>query len=215
MKQKSPFIQRFDELPNSLRIFPLVNAVFLPGGHLPLNIFEPRYLNMVRDAMQSDQLVGMIQPLDNSPPLDLYSVGCAGRITRYEEKNDGRIELVLSGLCRFEIEEELTTTRGYRMVVPIWDRFTQDLEAPTAPQAQTTLQFKSALRAFLQRNDIQADWQMLDALNVEDLSNSLLSYLPLDPGDKQILLEADGLAHRLTVFTAILEGDAKPNPVTH
>lgn len=215
MRQKSPFMQRFDELPNSLRIFPLPNAVFLPGGHLPLNIFEPRYLNMVRDAMRSDQLVGMIQPLENSPPFDLYSVGCAGRITRYEEKNDGRIELVLSGLCRFEIEEELATTRGYRMITPAWNRFKSDLAAAIAPEARTTLQFKTALQAYLQRNDIQADWQMLDALNVEDLSNSLLSYLPLDPSDKQILLEADGLAHRLTVFTAILEGDAKRKPITH
>lgn len=215
MKKKSPFMQRFDELPTSLRIFPLPNAVFLPGGHLPLNIFEPRYLNMVRDAMQSDQLIGMIQPLDDEPPFNLYTVGCAGRITRYEEKNDGRIELVLTGLCRFELEQELATTRGYRMIVPMWDRFTQDLESQSAPAAEATMSFKAALHAYLQRNEIEADWQMLDALNVEDLSNSLLSYLPLDPGDKQILLEADNFSTRLTAFTAILEGDADSSNVTH
>lgn len=215
MKKKSPFMQKFDELPNSLRIFPLPNAVFLPGGHLPLNIFEPRYLNMIRDSMRSDQLIGMIQPREGSPSSDLFSVGCAGRITRYEEKNDGRLELVLSGLCRFEIQDELSTTRGYRLVVPNWTAFENDLCAPILPDTQATLLFKGALRAYLASKDIQADWPMLDALNVEDLANSLLSYLPLDSGDKQMLLEADNLSNRLTVFTAILQGDSSPSKVTH
>ena len=215
MRAKSPFMQRFEELPSTLRIFPLANAVFLPGGHLPLNIFEPRYVNMVRDAMRSDQLIGMIQPRDDAPPHDLFSVGCAGRIIRYEEKNDGRITLILAGLCRFEIDQELSTTRGYRLVVPSWQRFAGDYDDHSPVKAETTIAFKLALRAFLTKKEIEADWKMLDALAVEDLANSFLSYLPISPEDKQILLEAESLLNRLLAFTAILEGDGKSSQVTH
>ncbi len=100
-------MQQFEQLPDTLPVFPLTNAVVMPGGHLPLNIFEPRYLNMLQDAMERHRLIGMIQPRDESPNPDLYSVGCAARITRYEETNDGRLEVSLTGLCRFEIKEEL------------------------------------------------------------------------------------------------------------
>jgi Lon protease-like protein len=215
MRLKSPFMQRYEELPATLRIFPLANAVFLPGGHLPLNIFEPRYVNMVRDAMRSDQLIGMIQPRNEEPSKDLFSVGCAGRIIRYEEKNDGRIELILAGVCRFEVDQELSTTRGYRLVEPSWQRFANDFEIHIPAKAETTLAFKSALRAFLSKKEIAADWKMLDALSVEDLANSLLSYLPISPEDKQILLEAESLPNRLLAFTAILEGDGGSSQVTH
>jgi Lon protease-like protein len=215
MRAKSPFMQRFEELPAVLRIFPLANAVFLPGGHLPLNIFEPRYVNMVRDALRSDQLIGMIQPRDDAPPNDLFSVGCAGRIIRYEEKIDGRVELILAGLCRFEIDQELSTTRGYRLVVPSWQRFAGDFNKNSSAKAETIFAFKFALRAFIKKKEIDADWKMLDALAIEDLANSLLSYLPISPEDKQILLEAESFANRLRVFTAILEGEGRSSRVTH
>ena len=114
------------QLPDVLPVFPLANAVVLPGGYLPLNIFEPRYLNMVQDAMEGHRLVGMVQPRDDSTKPELYQVGCAGRVTRYYETQDGRLEIVLSGLCRFRIGEELSTTRGYRLIKPDWSEFEID-----------------------------------------------------------------------------------------
>lgn len=215
MKPQSPFIQRFEELPNTLRVFPLSNAVLLPRGHLPLNIFEPRYLNMVRDSMQSNQLIGMIQPGQSESQSELFKVGCAGRITRYEEKSDGRIELVLTGVCRFEVDEELPTTRGYRLIVANWSKYETDFEASLPPSAGASLAFKSVLRTYLSKKKIDADWQVLDSLAIEDLANSLLSFLPLSAEDKQMLLEADNFANRLTFFTAILEGDGASTGATH
>ena len=128
MKELSPFMQTFDRLPATLPIFPLHNAMMFPGGNLPLNIFEPRYVNMLQDAMRSDQLVGMIQSRDESGKPDLFKVGCAGRVTRYEENDDGRIEIILTGLCRFQVQEELASTRGYRLIVPDWSAYACDYD---------------------------------------------------------------------------------------
>ena len=122
MKPHSPFMQAYDQLPDTLPVFPLPNAVILPGGYLPLNIFEPRYLNMLEDAMASHRLIGMIQPRDDNTQPALYQFGCAGRISRYEETRDGCLEIMLSGLCRYEIKQEITTTRGYRLIIPDWSK---------------------------------------------------------------------------------------------
>ena len=118
MSRLSPFVQPFEQLPPTLPVFPLSSAVVLPATNLPLNIFEPRYLNMVQDAIESHRLIGMIQPRYDTANPGLYQVGCAGRITRYAETNDGRLEIALTGLCRFTIGEELSTTCGYRLVKP-------------------------------------------------------------------------------------------------
>lgn len=214
MKQQSPFIQKFAELPISLRLFPLSKAVVLPGTHLPLNIFEPRYLNMVRDAIRSDQLIGMIQPKQSEPSEELFKVGCAGRITSYEEKPDGRIELVLTGVCRFAIKEELSATRGYRMASVDWSNFSSDYEEYQTPAASDVVTFKAHLRSYLNRHQISADWAVLDALAIDDLANSLLSYLPLSVEDKQIILEAKTFPERLVIFSAIIDEASDPG-VTH
>ena len=115
----NPFVTPFDLLPNILPIFPLPSAIVMPGVELPLNIFEPRYLNMINDAIESHRIIGMIQPDPNGEGEDaVCRTGCAGRITQFREASDCRIEMVLTGVCRFDVGQELSTTRGYRLIVP-------------------------------------------------------------------------------------------------
>ena len=206
MSKPYPFLQSKEELPPTLPIFPLPGAVLLPRGHLPLNIFEPRYLNMVNDAMRSDRLIGMIQPIDESH-TELSKVGCAGRIIRYEETRDGRIEILLAGLCRFAIKEELSSVRDYRLVQAEWAEYAADLESSSNVNADQALLFKGALRQYLQSEELELDHALLDKLHIEDLLNSMISYLPLDQHSKQILLETTTLEDRVVSFIAILQNN--------
>ncbi len=215
MPKHTPFMQQIEQLPDTLPIFPLANAVVLPGGQLPLNIFEPRYLNMIQDAMETHHLVGMIQPRDDSNQAELFQVGCAGRITRYQETYDGRLEIVLTGLIRFRVIEELTTTRGYRLIKPEWSEYIPDLNEVSEPDEQDKSEFNTALRSYLDINQLEADWSMIEKLTSEQLTNSLVSMLPLSDTDKQMLIETDTLAHRLRAFTAILEGNNLVSQVQH
>ena len=211
----SPFMQNFAELPETLPIFPLANAVVLPGGQLPLNIFEPRYLNMLQDAMESHHLIGMIQPRDDSAKPDLFQIGCAGRITRYQEISDGRLEIILTGLCRFRLIEELSTTRGYRLIRPDWSAFYADFNDVEEPAELEKSEFNTALKTYLDHNELKADWKILDKLSSEELTNNLVGILPLSNADKQMLIETDTLSHRLRAFTAILEGNSKITGLRH
>ena len=146
---ESAFTPSFDELPEVLPIFPLAGALVLPRQNLPLNIFEPRYLNMVADALGTGRNIGMIQPRPGSeeseaPPL--CRVGCLGRITAFNETRDGRFVISLTGVCRFEVAREVEPRRGYRRVSPDWGRFASDLGP--APEVELELERfeKTALR---------------------------------------------------------------------
>ena len=133
----SPFMQSYQELPSTVAIFPLSGVVLLPRARLPLNIFEPRYLNMIQDAMQGQRLIGMIQPSSDQSD-DLQQVGCAGRITHYAETNDGRLEIILSGLCRFRIAQELPTVRMYTTSLASTVRAWPAPKLPSAPVLYST-----------------------------------------------------------------------------
>jgi uncharacterized protein len=213
MKSGSSFIQTFDKLPTTLPVFPLARAVVLPGGELPLNIFEPRYLNMVQDAMSSHRLIGMIQPVDDQRVPQLYPVGCAGRITRYAETADSRLEIVLSGVCRFRIADEIRTTRGYRLVRPDWSRYAGDYESVPVPGHQVE-RFHCALKSYFERVGMNPDWKVLVALSAEQLASNLVAALPLSVADKQRLLEASDLPQRLALFTSLL-GSGESSGVRH
>ena len=215
MKRHSPFTQHFDLLPNSLPIFPLANAIVLPGELLPLNIFEPRYLSMFKDAMKGDQLIGMIQPRNSDAPADLFTVGCAARVTRYEETLDGRLEVMLTGLCRFEIAEELSSVSAYRIVRAKWDQFKHDYDENEQSDAQTSLLFNAALRRFFKEKEIDFDWKTLEQLSLKTLANNLVAQLPLSVADKQLLLESKTIKSRVKSFIAILEGNSEANNARH
>lgn len=215
MRTLSPFMQSFEQLPATLPIFPLANAIVLPGSNLPLNIFEPRYLNMLQDAMQNHRLIGMIQPRDESNEPALYQVGCAGRITRYQETSDGRLEITLTGLCRFRVAEELSTTRGYRLIKPGWQEFAMDYEEPGEAAAEDRNLVISALRKFIENNNMPAEWEILEKLSTGDLTNSLLGILPLTKEDKQMLIETDTLAQRTRALGALLEDQDNQSSLKH
>lgn len=205
MQPKSPFTQPFDKLPETLPIFPLDNAL-LPGGELPLEIFEPRYLNLVQDAIKTHQLIGMVQPTTNQPNAKLYDVGCGGRIRQFRERKSGRIDVMLSGVCRYRIGEELSTMRGYRLVRPDWSDYAHDYEVEMIDPERIT-RFKQTLRAYFERHDIKADWTVLENLEIEEVVNNLVLLLRLTTDDKQSLLESPTVNHRLDVFRLLLEPD--------
>lgn len=217
----SPFTPSFDQLPNTLPIFPLPNALLVPGARLPLNIFEPRYLNMVFDAMKHDGLIGMVQPKPEPKTMrgantpNVYEIGCAGRITDYSETQDGRLEIVLTGLCRFTLQDELSSIRGYRVIVPNWSAFSGDYNLIVEPNQPIIDAFTNALRHFLNGHDMPADWELFSKLSTASLVSSLMNVLPIDVAERQLLLEADTLESRLRAFTAILAGTVSDSQTRH
>lgn len=207
---RNPFFPRFPDLPRELPVFPLAGAVVMPGVQLPLNIFEPRYLNLVQAALASDHLIGMVQPrggdaFEDAPPL--HRIGCAGRITSYSETNDGRIILVLSGLCRFEIEAELPLQEGFRRVRPRWERFAADYrdEEATLPERE---RFLGSLRKFCDRRSVEVPWDDLGKMADGDLVNLLCAHLPLEPDDKQALIETVDLGERAILMRGLMDMSA-------
>lgn len=199
------------DLPQLIPVFPLDGALLLPGGELPLQIFEPRYLNMVDDAMAGDRVIGMIQTQGGTRARPkLSDVGCLGRITSYAETSDGRYLITLTGLCRFEAGEELDLRLPYRQVRARYDRFGDDLgedeEAEVTDAARS--RFATALKRYLNRRELDIDWETAQEAPLEALVNSLCMGLPFEPAEKQAFLEAPDLAGRFEVLTTLLEIDA-------
>lgn len=209
---RSPFLQRFSELPDSLPIFPLSGAVVLPGVQLPLNIFEPRYLAMVQAALATDHLIGMVQPRsregDNEHPA-IHQVGCAGRITSFSETNDGRIILVLTGLCRFKVRDELPEQGGFRRVVPDWQGFAQDVQDHEEASLSERDLFMGSLRAFCDQRSVEIPWDDIIKMPDLDLVNLLCAHLPLEAEDKQALLETVKLSERASLMRGLMDMSAQ------
>jgi Lon protease-like protein len=206
-----PGYRRAADLPQMIPVFPLDGALLLPGGELPLQIFEPRYLNMVDDVMAGDRVIGMIQTKggDRSRPI-LADVGCLGRITSYAETADGRYLITLTGICRFEAGEEIAIRTPYRQVRANYDRFQDDLaEADEKTEAPTAVRdrFAKALKRYLNHRDLDIDWETATTAPLEPLVNSLAMGLPFEPAEKQALLEAPALADRFDALTTLLEID--------
>ncbi|MGH6933637.1 MAG: LON peptidase substrate-binding domain-containing protein [Dongiaceae bacterium] len=202
-----PFDPTFDALPATLPIFPLPGAVLLPRGKLPLNIFEPRYLAMTRDALASDRLIGMIQPTEpesDDRPQELYKTGCAGRITTFSETDDGRYLVTLTGLCRFGIEREVPSVSGYRRVMPDFQPYRSDMEdSPAAEIARESL--LSVLKIYLKAQNISVDWKAIADTPDDWLVTLLAMMCPFEVNEKQALLEAKDTNERAHVLTALLE----------
>jgi Lon protease-like protein len=204
--------RRTADLPQVIPVFPLDGALLLPGGDLPLQIFEPRYLNMVDDVMAGDRIIGMIQTRaggDRERPK-LSSVGCAGRITSYAETSDGRYLITLTGVCRFECGEEMTVPMPYRQLRARYERFEGDLadnEGAEAPAAARD-RFAKALKRYLNHRELDIDWETASTAPLEALVNSLAMGLPFEPAEKQALLEAPDLTGRFEALATLLEIDA-------
>ena len=203
----NPFIAPYSRLPQTLPIFPLPGAIVMPGSELPLNIFEPRYLNMVSDALSTHRMIGMIQTDPKNPDSSaLCRTGCAGRITQYRETNDGRIEMVLSGVCRYDLGRELSSTRGYRLIVPDWSRFSDDYSDFEDQLHGEHQQLIQALHRYFDVEGLHTDWKMLERLSTVRLMNSMSMALPISAQDKQVLLETVEPVQRLHTFLSVLGG---------
>jgi Lon protease-like protein len=199
-------------LPDTLPIFPLTGVLLLPRGRLPLNIFEPRYLAMTRDALGGERLIGMVQPSepqrDNrgggaiNPPV--YPIGCAGRITAFSETDDGRYLLTLTGVSRFRIRDELPLLSGYRRIVAEWQPFARDVDTPTGAEFDRD-RFIRGLKGFFTQRQISADWEAIEKAAGEHLINSIAMLCPFAPSEKQALLEAADLDERARLLIALVE----------
>ena len=212
----NPFIAPYSRLPQTLPIFPLPGAIVMPGSELPLNIFEPRYLNMVSDALSTHRMIGMIQTDPKNPDSSaLCRTGCAGRITQYRETNDGRIEMVLSGVCRYDQGRELSSTRGYRLIVPDWSRFSDDYSDHEEQLHGEHQQLIQALHRYFDVEGLHTDWKILERLSTVRLMNSMSMALPISAQDKQVLLETVEPVQRLHTFLSLLGGSLQaPGSVT-
>lgn len=200
---------RFEDLPAELPVFPLSGVLLLPRGRLPLNIFEPRYLAMTKDALAPPRLIGMIQPIDAADERDadarppLYGIGCAGRIVAFSETDDGRFLMTLTGVARFEVESEVAMRSGYRRVKAKWDRFRSDL-VPDESAVDRQALFKS-LKPYFDSRGLKADWSQVDKTGDERLIAMLSMVCPFEPPEKQALLEAKDLTARAEILKGLLE----------
>lgn len=194
------------DLPESIPIFPLTGSILLPRCKLPLNIFEPRYLNMVFDSLCSgDRIIGMVQPRPSTAtegPSEPYAIGCAGRITAFEETTDGRVLINLTGLCRFRIVEELSLVRGYRRVKPDWLPFATDL-IQIQDATISGEEVMKVLAPFFEAHHLRAEWHSLERIAGSDLIDVLSMNLPFPPEDKQALLEAPDMHARFAMLRQI------------
>ena len=204
------------DLPGEIAIFPLPAALLLPGGRLPLNIFEPRYLALVEDALGAGRYFGMVQPEPAAPAGPegprTYRVGCLGRIASFSETEDGRFLITLAGVTRFRITAELPPRRGYRRVRADYAEFAADL-APDAPPAVDQARLLGVLRPFFKARQIEANWDAIERTEPAMLVLSLSMICPFDVPEKQALLEAPGPTERAATLIALLEmGAHEPGP---
>jgi Lon protease-like protein len=196
-----------EDLPETIPVFPLSGVLLLPRGQLPLNVFEPRYLAMVDAALAGDRLIGMVQPVEPEEKTlkpALAAVGCAGRMTAYRETEDGRYLITLSGICRFRIAEELAAATAFRQVRTDFAPYAGDLAAcedSDFPRERLI----GALKSYLSRRDLKADWQSVMSAPAESLVNALSMLCPFEPAEKQALLEARDWSERVAILVALLE----------
>jgi Lon protease-like protein len=203
-------------LPTEFAVFPLLGAILLPRGKLPLNIFEPRYLAMTEDALASGRMFGMIQPDLSAPPTSngpaMFRIGCLGRLSSFSETDDGRFLITLHGLSRFTITEELPLRRGYRRVHAEFEAFPQDrVPEPSELDIDRTAMLNE-LRGYFQRGGMDANWEAVRRLSDDALITALSMICPFAPAEKQALLEAADDRRRADILMALLRMGGRGEP---
>lgn len=202
------------QLPPTIPVFPLGRALLLPRVQLPLNIFEPRYLDMVNDAMASHRIIGMIQPNspagiaaqdDRAAKPELYTVGCAGRMVSFNETRDNRILVALSGVCRFRISQELDVTTAYRKVEADYTPYADDLTEGNGESLVTREGLIETVRRYCKTASVEMDWDAITQTPTELLVNSFCMMSPYGPDEKQAMLEAVSLEERNQMLIALTE----------
>lgn len=199
------------DLPASLPVFPLPAVLLLPRGEMPLNIFEPRYLQMFDETLAGDRMIGMIQPEfdqpEDAPRPPLVDIGCVGRITGFQETGDGRYLVTLTGVTRFRIAEELDVATPYRRCRPSYEEFAEDLMPGAGEGSVDRPALMRTLKAYLAANQLEADWSGIRGASNEALVNALSMMSPYGAREKQALLEAPTLKERAEILVAVTEMD--------
>jgi uncharacterized protein len=202
------FPPAFEDLPEEIAVFPLAGALLLPGGRLPLNIFEPRYLAMTEDALGAGRMFGMVQPEPGAPRGEtgpgLYRIGCLGRLSSFAETEDGRFLVTLTGVARFRLGQELPMRRGYRRVRAEYAPFRADLD-PSSEVRLDRAALLAALRAFFRVRGIEANWEAVEQTSDSMLVLTLAMVCPFEVREKQALLEAPGPQDRAAMLIALLQ----------
>lgn len=210
---------RVDPIPDNaaaaLPIFPLPDVILLPGGDLPLNIFEPRYIAMVRDALAGNRMIGMIQPCPRvtgeggtvcCAAKPFYNVGCAGRISSFEELKDGRFLITLHGVSRFELETHTLTSAGYYQAKVDFKKYADDLREPNAlPECMTRHCLIEKFQEYLERQELHVDWDLADAIPDHRFYTLLAMICPFTAAEKQALLEANTFEERCRMMKCMME----------
>ncbi len=218
---RNPFDPAFEQLPEAIPVFPLSGVLLLPGGRLPLNVFEPRYLSMVFDALAGHRMIGMIQPAkpggfagdglpvgDGLPPIQ--PVGCAGRVVQLAETEDGRLLITLAGIIRFQVGQELALHHsGYRRVMTHFERYRGDLDHVDEMIDLDRPRMMAALQAYFRGHKLSTDWKAVQDAGDRNLVTSLSMVLPFGPAEKQALLEATDSTARARLLIALLEMDSR------
>lgn len=196
------------ELPDTIPVFPLEGGLLLPRGEMPLNVFEPRYLQMIDDVLRTHRVIGMVQPdaeeQEGMKP-SLYSCGCAGRITAFGETGDGRMVLTLTGIARYRIVEELAADTPYRQCRVSYEPFAQDFINGEGEDEVDRAGVLKTLRDFAEVHSLKVDWRGIESASNDALVNALAMMSPFGPREKQALLEAVDLKSRADVLIAITE----------
>jgi uncharacterized protein len=189
------------DLPDELPIFPLGGALLLPRAHLPLNIFEPRYIRMIDDALRTHRMIGMVQPQSDE---ELYKIGCAGKIVSFEETDDNRYLITLRGICRFKIKDEIPSDVPYRQASISWCDYSNDLKKQDCPDLPKE-EFFSLLKYYFEKHGLNVDWNLIKNTPDEKLISALTMICPFDVREKQALLEAPCCMSRASLMTTILK----------
>ena len=195
-------------LPTKVPIFPLTDVILLPQGHIKLNIFENRYLNMTEDCLSSNRIIGMIQPKQKSK---LYDIGCIGKIVQFSEIEENKFFIELKGICRYKILNHTLSERKYRIAEVSYEEYSTDLNSKNTEIDKH--QFLKPMKKYFDSKNIQTDWKIIDRAPIEVLVNSLAQSCPFTSIEKQALLEAKDIASRLNLMITLFEINAAGSPV--
>lgn len=198
------------DLPQAIPLFPLTGAILMPRGVLALNVFEPRYLNMIDDALGAERLIGMIQPAigeENEATPQLCDVGAVGRITAFSETDDGRYLITLTGVCRFDLDQELEVDTPYRQAIVSYDAFAEDF-APSHGRSIDRESLIASLKTYAALHGFQVEWDAVEQAPTETIVNVAAQVCPFDAAAKQALVEAITLEERAKALIALLEWDS-------
>ena len=200
------FMKRIKNLPKKISVFPLSNFIIFPNTSVPLNIFEPRYIEMVNDSMKTNRIIGMVQPKNQKKNIpELYSVGCAGKITSFNETDDGRYLIVINGICRFKILKEINNNKTYRECEISFDEYNEDTNEKNNEIKFTDLEliFKN-LKSFFKKKGYIINWKELEKQSLDQTINTLAMASPFSLQEKQVLLETININNRKIKLEKIL-----------